>query len=89
MLSDCSTKAALSWRDIRYTIYDARSNSVLKLLTPFRPVARIFAGRVRMMSAFGAKCRAPQARAGRGVWGYSPPENFEKMGSSEAAFRAF
>ena len=35
MLSDCSTKVALSWRDIRYTIYNARSNAVLKLLTPF------------------------------------------------------
>ena len=34
-LSDCSTKGALSWHDIRYTVYDARSNSVLKLLTPF------------------------------------------------------
>ena len=35
MLSDCSTKVALSRRDIRYTIYDARSKAVLKLLTPF------------------------------------------------------
>ena len=35
MLSDCSTKVALSWRDIGYTKYDARSNAVLKLLTPF------------------------------------------------------
>ena len=32
------------------------------------------------MSVSGVKCGAPQARAGRGVWGYSPPENFEKMG---------
>ena len=35
MLSDCSTKVALSWRDIRYTVYDVRANNVLKLLTPF------------------------------------------------------
>ena len=31
------------------------------------------------MSASGAKCRAPQALARRGVWGYFPPEIFEKM----------
>ena len=35
MPSDCSKKVALSWRDIRYTVYDARSIAVLKLLTPF------------------------------------------------------
>ena len=29
------------------------------------------------MSGSGAKCRAPHARACRGVCGYSPPENFE------------
>ena len=34
-MSDCSTKVALSWRDIRYMIYNARSNAVLELLTPF------------------------------------------------------
>ena len=34
-IGHCSTKIALSWRDIRYTIYDARSNNVLKLFTPF------------------------------------------------------
>ena len=31
------------------------------------------------MSASGAKCQVPQARARRGVWGCSPQENFEKM----------
>ena len=32
------------------------------------------------MSAAGAKCQASQARARRGVLGYSLPENFEKIG---------
>ena len=41
------------------------------------------------MSASGVKCLAPQARARKGVWGYCPPEDFEKNGLSEAAFRAF
>ena len=41
------------------------------------------------MSASGAKCRAPQARARRGVWGYCPPENFEKMGYLRPHFVRF
>ena len=41
------------------------------------------------MSASGAKFRAPQARARRGVWGYSPPENFEKMGYLRPHFVRF
>ena len=41
------------------------------------------------MSASGAKCRAPQARTRRGVWGYSPPENFEKMGYLRLHFVRF
>ena len=41
------------------------------------------------MSGSGAKCRAPQPRACRGVWGYSPPENFEKMGYLRPHFVRF
>ena len=41
------------------------------------------------MSASGAKCRAPQPRARRGVWGYSPPENFEKIGYLRPHFVRF
>ena len=41
------------------------------------------------MSASGAKCQAPQARGRRGVWGYSPPENFEKMGYLRPHFVRF
>ena len=41
------------------------------------------------MSASGAKCRAPQARARRGVWGYSSPENFEKIGYLKPHFVRF
>ena len=37
------------------------------------------------MSVSDAKCRAPQARA----WGYSPPENFEKMGDLRPHFVRF
>ena len=54
-------------------------------MSPCRPVARIFAGGgggggVVRMSASGAKYRAPQARARRGLWGCSPPKKIEKMG---------
>ena len=41
------------------------------------------------MSASGAKCRAPQARAQRGVWGHSPPKNFEKIGYLRPHFVRF
>ena len=41
------------------------------------------------MSASGAKCRALQARARRGVWGYSPAENLEKMGYLRPHFVRF
>ena len=41
------------------------------------------------MSASGAKCRALPARARRGVWGYSSPENFEKMGYLRPHFVRF
>ena len=41
------------------------------------------------MSASCAKCRAPQAQARRGVWGYSLPENFEKMGYLRPHFVRF
>ena len=41
------------------------------------------------MSASGAKCRAPQARARRVVWGYFPPKNFEKMGYLRPHFVRF
>ena len=41
------------------------------------------------MSASCAKCRAPQAQSRRGVWGYSPPENFEKMGYHRPSFVRF
>ena len=41
------------------------------------------------MSDSGAKCRVPQARACRGVWGYFPPENVEKMGYLRPHFVRF
>ena len=41
------------------------------------------------MSASGAKCGAPQARAPRGIWRYSPPENFEKMDNLRPHFVRF
>ena len=41
------------------------------------------------MSASGRKCRAPQARARSGVWGYSPPEKFEKIGYLRPHFVRF
>ena len=41
------------------------------------------------MSASGAKCLAPQALARRGFWGYSPPENFEKMDYLRSHFVRF
>ena len=41
------------------------------------------------MSASSVKCQAPQARARRGVWGYSPPENFEKIGYLRPHFVRF
>ena len=34
------------------------------------------------MSASSVKCRAPQAQARRGVWGYSPRENFVRFEDS-------
>ena len=41
------------------------------------------------MSTSSAKCQALQMRAGRGVWGYFPPENFEKMGYLRQQFVRF
>ena len=41
------------------------------------------------MSASSPKCRAPHTRARRGVWGYSPPDNFEKMGYLRPHFLRF
>ena len=41
------------------------------------------------MSASGAKYRALQARARRGVWGYFPPEKFEKIGYLRPHFVRF
>ena len=44
------------------------------------------------MTASGAKCREPQAGPqgrGGGVWGYSPPEKFEKMGYLRPHFVRF
>ena len=55
---------------------------VLKLInnsSGYRPVARTLLGGERM-SASGTKSRAPQAREGRGVWGYPSSGNFEKDG---------
>ena len=41
------------------------------------------------LSASGAKSGAPKARARRGVWGYPPPGNFEKMGYLRPHFVRF
>ena len=43
-----------------------------------RPVARISYGEVRIRAMLTNQ-RAPQAQAASGVWGYPPPENFEKF----------
>ena len=41
------------------------------------------------MSTSGTESRAPQARERRGVWGYPPPGNFEKIGYPRLHFVRF
>ena len=41
------------------------------------------------MSASGTESRALQARERRGVWGYPPPGNFEKIGYLTLHFMRF